>query len=94
MAQRALFLGGTKGLGLETARLALTDGMNVTIAGRTTADCALINGTTVKALPLDLKNVDPTILCALAVYDLIVWTAGIHQQGSFIGLPDVGTDTL
>ncbi|MEK7116055.1 MAG: SDR family NAD(P)-dependent oxidoreductase [Patescibacteria group bacterium] len=85
MSESALFLGGTKGLGLELARLAIGEGISATIAGRTAADCSLVRERKAKGVSIDLGSSDPSSLSiAYGAYDLLVWTAGVHAQGSFI----------
>ena len=86
MSRSALFLGGTKGLGLELARLAIGEGISATIAGRTAAACSLVRERGAESLPLDLANVSPTLALPAQPFEYIVWTAGVHVQGPFASL--------
>lgn len=85
MSQLALFLGGTKGLGYEMAKIAVAEGMRVTVVGRTAKACPLVTEGRALALERDLSAPHPWHFPDSA-YDLIVWTSGIHQQGSFLDL--------
>lgn len=93
MHRKALFIGGTKGLGLEMARCAINDGIRVTVLGRDADNCPLVLEERAfpiaRAFPIvmDLAKEHPvTSLSKLTEFDVIVWVAGIYQQGSFIDL--------
>ncbi len=87
MKKTALFIGGTTGLGLELARTAHADGWDVTIAGRTAETCPLVAKGFAKPFPLDLEaeriNIPPD---HAGPFDLIVWAAGVYQEGRFLEL--------
>ena len=65
--KRVVIIGGSSGIGLETARLALAEGALVTIAGRSedrlrrAADSVLSGGDRVRSVVADLSDriVDP-----------------------------------
>jgi NAD(P)-dependent dehydrogenase (short-subunit alcohol dehydrogenase family) len=86
MKKTALFIGGTKGLGLELARRAYADGWGVTIAGRSALECLLVTSDCAKPFPLDLEADRIEIPPDQGPFDLIAWVAGIYQEGSFIDL--------
>lgn len=87
LSQTALFLGGTKGLGLALAQCALNNGWATTIIGRTADACPLVLEGRARGVACDLEH-PWTMLpaSANASYDLIVWAAGVYQEGPFTGL--------
>ncbi|MFA5935759.1 MAG: SDR family oxidoreductase [Patescibacteria group bacterium] len=98
MEKNALFLGGTKGLGLEMAKLAVAEEMEVMIAGRTAKECSLVNEGKALGARIDLtdgRNGIEPLLYFHRAFDVMVWSAGIHQQGSFtdLGVEDVARYT-
>ncbi|MEK7473247.1 MAG: SDR family oxidoreductase [Patescibacteria group bacterium] len=86
--KKALFLGGSKGLGLEMAKLALDEDWKVTIAARSALECELYKKAAggVTAMPLDLEARLIKPITHLGPYGLIVWTAGAHQEGTLLDL--------
>lgn len=85
--QTALFLGGTKGLGLELARRAVKEDWDVTVAGRTADTCPLVLERTARPFVIDLEVPQTvSVWSRLGTNDLIVWSAGIYQEGPFSGL--------
>lgn len=86
-------LGGTKGLGLELARIAIANNMSVTIAGRTADECELVKSGSASGAYCDLEMPNPLSLFPLATaYGLIIWSAGIHHQGSFLDLDAIAIE--
>ncbi|MEK7655129.1 MAG: SDR family oxidoreductase [Patescibacteria group bacterium] len=84
MSRDALFLGGTKGLGLAMAKIALVEGWQVTVAGRNPEACPIVAEGKATGFRVDLEDGEPTTLSR--AFDLIVWTAGAYQEGPIIGL--------
>lgn len=92
--KNALFLGGSKGLGLAMANLALDEDWKVTIMARSALSSPLVQeGRAVGfTLFLDRMGVSLEPLHSFATsqppFDLIVWTAGIYQEGNILDLSD------
>jgi NAD(P)-dependent dehydrogenase (short-subunit alcohol dehydrogenase family) len=84
--KNALFLGGSKGLGLELARLAVAEGYRVTIAARSVLDSPLYKEDRALAMPLDLEDDTIIPLTHLGPFDLIVWVAGRYQEKRLLDL--------
>ncbi len=83
--KKALFLGGSKGLGLEMAKLAFDENWKVTIAARSVIESELYKKN-ITAMPIDLEKLNIQPIAHLGPYDLIVWTAGAYQEGSLLDL--------
>jgi NAD(P)-dependent dehydrogenase (short-subunit alcohol dehydrogenase family) len=94
--KKALFLGGSKGLGLEMAKLAVNEDRKVTIAARSVLECELYKRTVggVTAMPIDLEAQPILPITHLGPYDLIVWTAGAYQEGSLLDLNAEDVDRM
>lgn len=97
--RRAFILGGTSGLGAELAKLALGEGMNVKIAGRTACTCALAMdtdpaiATRLELSPCDFaKGEYGTAAEHRSGYDLLIWCMGSRGKKPFIDMTaeDVG----
>jgi len=90
--KNTLFLGGSKGLGLEMAKLALAEGMKVTIMARTALTSPLVQeGRAIgHNIFLDKMGISLEPLHSFAIshvpFDLIVWTAGTYQEGNILDL--------
>ena len=88
--KHALFLGGSKGLGLEMAKLALAADYKVTIMARTALNSELVQAGRAIGFNifLDKMGVSLEPLHTFAIshepFDLIVWTAGLYQEGNIL----------
>src|SRR3989338_7871974 len=86
MTRNALFIGGTKGLGHALSQLAIADLCDVSIAGRTAHKCDLVREGRAMPFIVDLESEDMRPWVSMVQYDVIVWAAGIYQDGAFTTL--------
>lgn len=88
--KNALFLGGSKGLGLEMAKLALAADFKVTIMAQTALASPLVTEGKAEGFNLFLDKMGVSLEPLVSfvdghpAFDLIVWTAGIYQEGNIL----------
>jgi NAD(P)-dependent dehydrogenase (short-subunit alcohol dehydrogenase family) len=86
-----LIIGGTSGLGLACAELAIKDGYKTTIAGRSAFKTPPVTSGRATGLMLDLTHPYSSAIFTpgeqrIGPYDMIIWSAGERNKGKFLEL--------
>ena len=81
MKQRVLITGGTKGIGLEVAKMMLDLDYKVIVAGRDFSDFPLKANSDVEMIEVDLSNLDnlPEFISKVGDIDVLINNAGYMQ---------------